>query len=375
MRPISQSSDMTDNSFGKLFNFTSFGESHGPRIGCVVDGVPPLLPLSEALIQPYLDRRRPGTSKFVTQRREDDQVEILSGVFEGKTTGTPVALMIRNKDQRSKDYGEIARQFRPGHADYTYHMKYGHRDYRGGGRSSARETAVRVAAGAIADLFLKRALGQTYQVRGAVIQVGPHPIDRSRMDWAEVSNNPFFCPDPIAAKQWETYLDSVRKAGSSAGAILEIVADGVPAGLGQPIYGKFDSELAAAMMSINAAKGVEIGGGFGLSSVDGAVASDEMRAGESLETPVFLSNENGGILGGISSGQPVVVRVAIKPTSSILTPRRSLNVDNQEVDVVTKGRHDPCVGIRGVPVAEAMMSLVLADLLMRHKAQCGFELD
>jgi len=375
MRPISQSSDMTDNSFGKLFNFTSFGESHGPRIGCVVDGVPPLLPLSEALIQPYLDRRRPGTSKFVTQRREDDQVEILSGVFEGKTTGTPVALMIRNKDQRSKDYGEIARQFRPGHADYTYHMKYGHRDYRGGGRSSARETAVRVAAGAIADLFLKHALGQTYQVRGAVIQVGPHPIDRSRMDWAEVSNNPFFCPDPVAAKQWETYLDSVRKAGSSAGAILEIVADGVPAGLGQPIYGKLDSELAAAMMSINAAKGVEIGGGFGLSSVDGAVASDEMRAGKSLETPVFLSNENGGILGGISSGQPVVVRVAIKPTSSILTPRRSLNVDNQEVDVVTKGRHDPCVGIRGVPVAEAMMSLVLADLLMRHKAQCGFELD
>ncbi len=375
MRPISQSSDMTDNSFGKLFNFTSFGESHGPRIGCVVDGVPPLLPLSEALIQPYLDRRRPGTSKFVTQRREDDQVEILSGVFEGKTTGTPVALMIRNKDQRSKDYGEIARQFRPGHADYTYHMKYGHRDYRGGGRSSARETAVRVAAGAIADLFMKHALGQTYQVRGAVIQVGPRPIDRSRMDWAEVSNNPFFCPDPVAAKQWETYLDSVRKAGSSAGAILEIVADGVPAGLGQPIYGKLDSELAAAMMSINAAKGVEIGGGFGLSSVDGAVASDEMRAGESLETPVFLSNENGGILGGISSGQPVVVRVAIKPTSSILTPRRSLNVDNQEVDVVTKGRHDPCVGIRGVPVAEAMMSLVLADLLMRHKAQCGFELD
>jgi chorismate synthase len=375
MRPISQSSDMTDNSFGKLFNFTSFGESHGPRIGCVVDGVPPLLPLSEALIQPYLDRRRPGTSKFVTQRREDDQVEILSGVFEGKTTGTPVALMIRNKDQRSKDYGEIARQFRPGHADYTYHMKYGHRDYRGGGRSSARETAVRVAAGAIADLFLKHALGQTYQVRGAVIQVGPHPIDRSRMDWTEVSNNPFFCPDPVAAKQWETYLDSVRKAGSSAGAILEIVADGVPAGLGQPIYGKLDSELAAAMMSINAAKGVEIGGGFGLSSVDGAVASDEMRAGKSLETPVFLSNENGGILGGISSGQPVVVRVAIKPTSSILTPRRSLNVDNQEVDVVTKGRHDPCVGIRGVPVAEAMMSLVLADLLMRHKAQCGFELD
>jgi chorismate synthase len=366
---------MSDNSFGKLFSFTSFGESHGPGIGCVVDGVPPNLPMSADLIQPYLDRRRPGTSKFVTQRREDDAVEILSGVFKGKTTGTPIGLLIRNKDQRSKDYGDIARQFRPGHADYTYHVKYGHRDYRGGGRSSARETAVRVAAGAIADMFLKRALGPDYRVRGAVVQIGPHAIDRARMDWDEVPNNPFFCPDPVAAAQWETYLDGVRKAGSSAGAVIEIIADGVPAGLGQPVYGKLDSELAAAMMSINAAKGVEIGGGFALAAKDGAVASDEMRAGSGIEKPQFLGNEAGGVLGGISSGQPVVVRVAIKPTSSILTPRRSIDVDGNEVEVVTKGRHDPCVGIRGVPVAEAMMSLVLADLFMRHHAQCGLKLD
>jgi len=363
---------MANNSFGTLLNVTSFGESHGTGIGCIVDGVPPKLPLSEALIQPYLDRRRPGTSKFVTQRKEDDQVEILSGVFEGKTTGTPISLLIRNKDQRSKDYSEIANQFRPGHADYTYQMKYGYRDYRGGGRSSARETAVRVAAGAIADMFLKAALGKEYQVRGAVVQIGPHAVDNSKMDWNERHNNPFFCPDATMATQWATYLDEVRKAGSSAGAILEIVADGIPVGLGQPVYGKLDAELAAAMMSINAAKGVEIGGGFALSSIDGGRASDEMRAGISLETPEFLSNHAGGVLGGISTGQQVVVRVAIKPTSSILTPRKSINNDNENIDVVTKGRHDPCVGIRGVPVAEAMMSLVLADLLMRHKAQCGF---
>ena len=363
---------MADNTFGKLLNVTSFGESHGMGIGCIIDGVPPKLPLSERLIQPYLDRRRPGTSKFVTQRKEDDQVEILSGVFEGKTTGTPISLLIRNKDQRSKDYGEIANQFRPGHADYTYQMKYGHRDYRGGGRSSARETAIRVAAGAIADIFLKRALGSDYQVRGAVVQIGPHAINRENMTWSERHNNPFFCPDAAMAKQWESYLDGVRKAGSSAGAILEITADGIPVGLGQPVYGKLDSELAAAMMSINAAKGVEIGGGFDLSAVDGSLASDEMRAGKSLETPSFLSNYAGGVLGGISSGQQIVVRVAIKPTSSILTSRKSIDRDNKNVDVVTKGRHDPCVGIRGVPVAEAMMSLVLADLFMRHQAQCGF---
>ena len=363
---------MADNTFGKLLNVTSFGESHGLGIGCIIDGVPPKLTLNESLIQPYLDRRRPGTSKFVTQRKEDDQVEILSGVFEGKTTGTPISLLIRNEDQRSKDYGEIANQFRPGHADYTYQMKYGHRDYRGGGRSSARETAIRVAAGAIADIFLKRALGNSYQVRGAVVQIGPHAINRENMEWSERDNNPFFCPDAAMAKQWESYLDGVRKAGSSAGAILEITADGIPVGLGQPVYGKLDSELAAAMMSINAAKGVEIGGGFDLSSIDGSLASDEMRAGKNLETPSFLSNHAGGILGGISSGQQIIVRVAIKPTSSILTPRKSIDRDNKNVEVVTKGRHDPCVGIRGVPVAEAMMSLVLADLLMRHKAQCGF---
>ena len=364
-------SKMTDNSFGKLFSFTSFGESHGTAIGCVVDGVPPNLALSAGLIQPYLDRRRPGTSKFVTQRQEDDEVEILSGVFEGKTTGTPIGLLIRNKDQRSKDYGEIARQFRPGHADYTYQAKYGIRDHRGGGRSSARETAVRVAAGAIADLVLKQALGADYQVRGMVIQIGPHAINRENINWNECAKNPFFCADEDAAIKWADYLNDVRKSGSSAGAILEIVADGIPAGLGQPIYGKLDSELASAMMSINAVKGVEIGGGFALSAIEGYLASDQMRLGNSPEQPQFIGNQSGGILGGISSGQQIVVRVAIKPTSSILTPRQSIDLDGNNVDVVTKGRHDPCVGIRGVPVAEAMMSLVLVDMLMRHHAQTG----
>ena len=364
---------MGDNSFGRLFSFTSFGESHGPGIGCIIDGVPPRMPLSEELVQPYLDRRKPGQSRFVTQRREDDEVEILSGVFEGMTTGTPVAMLIRNKDQRSKDYGEIARQFRPGHADFTYQQKYGIRDYRGGGRSSARETAVRVAAGAVADLALRQVLGSDYRIRGGVVQIGPHAIDRSRLDWNETSNNPFFCPDQGAAGEWESYLDGVRKDGSSAGAVLEIVADGVPAGLGQPIYGKLDSELAAAMMTINAVKGVEIGGGFALAATDGREAGDEMRAGP--DGPEFLDNNNGGVLGGISTGQQLVVRVAIKPTSSILTPRRSVDMDGAEVDVVTKGRHDPCVGIRGVPVAEAMMAVTLLDALMRHQAQCGLLAD
>ena len=364
---------MGDNSFGRLFSFTSFGESHGPGIGCIIDGVPPRMPLSEALVQPYLDRRKPGQSRFVTQRREDDEVEILSGVFEGMTTGTPVAMLIRNKDQRSKDYGEIARQFRPGHADFTYQQKYGVRDYRGGGRSSARETAVRVAAGAVADLALQQALGPGFHIRGGAVQIGPHAIDRSRLDWDETANNPFFCPDPVAAGEWEAYLDGVRKDGSSAGAILEIVADGVPAGLGQPIYGKLDSELAAAMMTINAVKGVEIGGGFALAAMDGREAGDEMRAGP--DGPQFLDNNNGGVLGGISTGQQLVVRLAIKPTSSILTPRRSVDMDGAEVDVVTKGRHDPCVGIRGVPVAEAMMAVTLLDALMRHQAQCGLFAD
>jgi len=365
---------MGDNSFGQLFSFTSFGESHGPAIGCVVDGVPPRLKLTEADIQPYLDRRKPGQNRFVTQRREADEVQILSGVFEGMTTGTPVALLIQNTDQRSKDYGEIAQQYRPGHADYTYDAKYGHRDYRGGGRSSARETAVRVAAGAIADLALKQILGEAYMVRGSVVQIGPHSINHDNFDPAEIDQNPFFCGDRQAAQNWESYLDDVRKAGSSAGAVLEIVASGIPAGLGQPLYGKLDAELASAMMSINAAKGVEIGGGFALSALDGAQAGDEMRRDEQGQ-PVFLSNHNGGVLGGISSGQDVVVRVAIKPTSSILTPRRSLNRAGEEVDVVTKGRHDPCVGIRGVPVAEAMMALVLLDQLMRHQAQTGILAD
>jgi len=359
---------MADNSFGTLFSFSSFGESHGPGIGCIVDGVPPRLPLSEKIIQPYLDRRKPGQSRFVTQRREDDEVEILSGVFEGMTTGTPVAMLIRNKDQRSKDYGDIARRFRPGHADFTYQEKYGIRDYRGGGRSSARETAVRVAAGAIADQLLQRALGPDFRIRGGVVQIGPHAIDRDRLDWDETANNPFFCPDAKAAEAWEGYLDDVRKAGSSAGAILEIVADGIPAGLGQPIYGKLDSELAAAMMTINATKGVEIGGGFALAAMDGREAGDEMKSGP--DGPEFLANNSGGVLGGISTGQQLVVRVAIKPTSSILTPRRSVDLDGEDVEVVTKGRHDPCVGIRGVPVAEAMMAITLADLLMRHEAQC-----
>ena len=359
---------MGDNSFGTLFSFTSFGESHGLAIGCVVDGVPPQLKLTEADIQPYLDRRKPGQSRFVTQRREADQVKILSGTFEGMTTGTPVMLLIENSDQRSKDYGEIAEAYRPGHADYTYDEKYGHRDYRGGGRSSARETAVRVAAGGIADLALRQILGETFSIQGSVVQIGPHKIDRDNFNAEQINKNPFFCADPDAAKSWETYLDDIRKAGSSAGAVLEIIAHGIPTGLGQPIYGKLDAELASAMMSINAAKGVEIGSGFALSEMDGAEAGDEMRLDETRQ-PIFMSNHNGGVLGGISSGQDIVVRVAIKPTSSILTPRRSLNRAGEEVDVVTKGRHDPCVGIRGIPVAEAMMAIVLLDQLMRHQAQ------
>lgn len=362
---------MSDNSFGSLFSFTSFGESHGKAIGCIVDNVPPNLPLTEADIQPYLDRRRPGQSRFVTQRQEADQVEILSGTFEGRTTGTPISLIIKNTDQRSKDYGEIAKQFRPGHADYTYQAKYGIRDYRGGGRSSARETAVRVAAGAIADIALRHFLGADFAITGSVVQIGPHKINRDHFDKSEINNNPFFCADKHAAKDWETYLDEVRKSGSSAGAIVEITATGIPAGLGQPLYGKLDAELASAMMSINAVKGVEIGSGFDLAALDGTLAGDEMRLVDGQ--PDFTSNHAGGILGGISSGQPVTVRIAIKPTSSILTPRKSLDNDGKEVEVRTKGRHDPCVGIRGVPVAEAMMAIVLLDQLMRHHAQCGLD--
>ena len=354
---------MSHNSFGHLFRFTTWGESHGPAIGCVVDGCPPRLPLSEADIQPFLDRRRPGQSKFTTQRQEPDQVRILSGVFEGMTTGTPIALEIENVDQRSKDYGDIAARFRPGHADVTYELKYGIRDYRGGGRSSARETAMRVAAGAVA----RRVLGASVRIRGALVQMGPHRIDPARWDWAEVERNPFFCPDPVAAAAWEAYLGAIRKEGSSIGAVIEVVAEGVPPGLGAPIYGKLDSDLAAALMSINAVKGVEIGDGFATAALRGEENADEMRMQDGLV--VFGSNHAGGILGGISTGQPVVARFAVKPTSSILTPRHSVDRTGHEIDVVTKGRHDPCVGIRAVPVGEAMMALVLADHLLRQRAQ------
>jgi len=353
---------MAGNSFGTLFRFTTWGESHGPALGAVVDGVPPLLDLSEADIQPYLDKRRPGQSRYTTQRREADQVRILSGTFEGKTTGTPVSLMIENTDQRSKDYSEIARKFRPGHADYTYWKKYGIRDYRGGGRSSARETAARVAVGAIA----RKVLGDTIKVRGALVQMGPHRIDPDRWDWDQVDQNPFFCPDEQAAESWAGYLDGVRKAGSSIGAVIEVRAEGAPAGLGEPIYDKLDSDLARAMMTINAVKGVEIGDGFAAAELPGEDNADEMCAGN--EGPRFLSNHAGGVLGGISTGQDIVVRFAVKPTSSILTPRRTIDIDGQETEIVTKGRHDPCVGIRAVPIGEAMMAIVLADHLLRQRA-------
>jgi chorismate synthase len=356
---------VSGNTFGTLFRFTSWGESHGPAIGCVVDGVPPRLPLGEADIQRYLDRRRPGQSRFTTQRQEPDQVKILSGVFEGVTTGAPISLLIDNVDQRSKDYSDIKEKFRPGHADYTYWKKYGIRDYRGGGRSSARETAVRVAAGAVARLVL----GAPVIIRGALVQVGPHAVDRARWDWAAIEENPFWCPDGEMAKQWEAYLDGVRKAGSSAGAVIEVVASGVPAGLGAPIYDKLDGDLARALMTINAVKGVEIGAGFAAASLSGEENADEMRMGN--EGVRFLSNQAGGILGGISTGQDIVARFAVKPTSSILSPRRTVDVHGNETEIVTKGRHDPCVGIRAVPVGEAMVACVLADHLLRHKAQCG----
>ncbi len=356
---------MSGNTFGHLFRFTTWGESHGPEIGCVVDGVPPRIPLSEADIQPWLDRRRPGQSRFTTQRREPDAVRIVSGVFEGVTTGAPVALIIVNEDARPKDYGEIKDAFRPGHADYTYFAKYGVRDYRGGGRASARETAMRVAAGAIA----RKVLGADVAVRGAVVQIGPHAIDRDRWDWEETARNPFFSPDPGTVPTWESHIDGVRKAGSSAGAVIEVVASGVPVGLGAPAYDKLDADIARALMSINAVKGVEIGAGFATAAMPGEEASDEMRMAEGKVT--FLSNNAGGVLGGISTGQDVVARFVVKPTSSIATPRRSVDVHGKDIEVSTKGRHDPCVGIRAVPVGEAMLACVLADHLLRHKAQCG----
>ncbi|MBH66748.1 MAG: chorismate synthase [Rhodospirillaceae bacterium] len=360
---------MASNGFGDIFRFTTWGESHGPAIGGVIDGVPPLISLTEGDIQHYLDKRKPGQSRFTTQRNEADLVKILSGVFEGQTTGTPISLMIENQDQRSKDYEEIQNQFRPGHADFTYQAKYGIRDYRGGGRSSARETAMRVAAGAIARKILEQRIGEKISIRGALVQIGPHKIDRSQWNWDEIELNPFWSPDRKASEKWSDFLDEVRKKGSSAGAVVEVIVTGIPAGLGEPIYGKLDSDLASAMMSINAVKGVEIGDGFEMVSTPGENASDEIRI--SKDGPEFLDNKAGGILGGISTGQPIIVRFAVKPTSSILTPRRSIDKFGNEIEVVTKGRHDPCVGIRAVPVGEAMTACVLADHILRFHAQCG----
>ncbi|NNE56731.1 MAG: chorismate synthase [Hellea sp.] len=356
---------MSHNIFGHLFRFTTWGESHGPAIGCVVDGCPPLLELAETDIQPFLDARKPGTSRFVTQRKEPDQVKILSGVFEGKTTGTPISLIIENTDQRSRDYAEIKERYRPGHADLTYDAKYGIRDYRGGGRSSARETANRVAAGAIA----RKILGDDIIIRGAVVQIGAHMIDAENWDWKQVSKNPFWCPDAKAAKDWESYLDEIRKSGNSIGAIVEVHAENVPAGWGAPVYGKLDSDIANGLMSINAAKGVEIGAGFASASFTGVENADEIRMDDGDYT--FLGNNSGGILGGISNGDTIVARMAIKPTSSMLSVLKSVTKSGEEIDVRTKGRHDPCVGIRAVPVAEAMLACVLADHKLRHRGQVG----
>ena len=359
---------MAGNSFGQIFRFTTWGESHGPAIGVVVDGVPPRMPFSEADAQVWLDQRRPGQSRFTTQRQEPDQVKILSGVFEGQTTGAPVSMMIENVDQRSKDYSAIAQTYRPGHADYTYDAKYGIRDYRGGGRSSARETASRVAAGGLARKVIAT-LAPDVSIRGALVQIGTMPIDRANWDWSVVGDNPFWCPDAAMAGVWETYLDEIRKNGSSVGAVIEIVAEGVPAGLGEPIYGKIDSDLAAAMMTINAVKGVEIGAGMASATLTGEENADEMRMDGGDVS--FGSNNAGGVLGGITTGQDMVVRFAVKPTSSILTPRDSVTSAGANTDVSTKGRHDPCVGIRAVPVGEAMMACVIADHLLRHRAQIG----
>ena len=365
---------MSHNTIGHLFRVTTFGESHGPALGCIVDGCPPGIVLSESDIQADLDRRRPGTSRFVTQRREPDQVRILSGVFgdermtEARTTGTPIALLIENLDQKSKDYSDIREKFRPGHADFTYWSKYGLRDYRGGGRASARETAARVAAGAVARKVLNHLYGEV-DVRAALIQMGTKSIARAGWDWAETARNPFFCPDPATVPIWSAYLDGVRKSGSSCGGIIEVVAEGIPAGLGAPVYAKLDAEIAAALMGINAVKGVEIGAGFAAAASSGEDNADELRQG--AQGPHFLSNHAGGILGGISTGQPIVARLAVKPTSSILTSRRTIDVNGADTEIATKGRHDPCVAIRAVPVAEAMLAIVLADQALRHRGQCG----
>jgi len=362
---------MSHNTFGHLFRVTTFGESHGAAIGCVVDGCPPKIPLRPADIQRDLDRRRPGQSRFTTQRREPDEVKILSGVMTDDatglevTTGTPIALMIENVDQRSKDYSDIRDLYRPGHADYTYDAKYGLRDYRGGGRASARETAARVAAGAVARKVMP---GMT--VRAALVAMGPHWIDRARWDWDEVARNPFFCPDAAMAAVWETYLDGIRRQGSSIGAVIEVIAEGVPAGLGAPVYGKLDGDIASGLMGINAVKGVEIGAGFAAAALSGEDNADEMRIADDGR-PRFLSNHAGGILGGISTGQPIVARFAVKPTSSILAPRRTVDRYGREAEIATRGRHDPCVGIRAVPVGEAMVACVLADHYLRHRGQVG----
>jgi len=366
---------MSHNSFGHLFRVTTFGESHGPALGCVVDGCPPGIALEESDIQADLDRRRPGQSRYVSQRQEPDRVRLLSGVFRDErmaaqlTTGTPIALLIENVDARTRDYAGIRDKFRPGHADYTYWAKYGIRDYRGGGRQSARETAARVAAGAIARRVLHSVLGDV-RIRGALVQMGDQHVARERWDWEETARNAFFCPDAGAAEGWGRYLEALRKSGSSCGAIVEIVAEGVPAGIGTPVYAKLDAEIAAALMSINAVKGVEIGDGFSAARLAGEVNADEMRKGAGGKVE-FLSNRAGGILGGISSGQPIVARFAVKPTSSILKPMRTVDIEGNETDIVTKGRHDPCVGIRAVPVGEAMMACVLADQALRHRAQIG----
>lgn len=361
---------MSGNHFGKIFQYSTFGESHGPAIGAIVDGVPPGIELCEADIQTYLDQRKPGQSRHTTQRKEPDAVKILSGVFEGKTTGTSIGLLIENTDQRSKDYGDIKDKFRPGHADYTYHKKYGFRDYRGGGRSSARETAMRVAAGAIARKVLAQQIGLDVSVQAGASQVGTQVLETpiEAWDWDAVYENPLYCPDPSVVDDWAAYLDGVRKNHSSAGAVVTVRAAGIPAGLGAPVYDKLDADLAKAMMSINAVKGVEIGNGFDCVALGGEDNADEIRVDEN-GNPVFLSNNAGGILGGISSGQDIIVRVAFKPTSSILTPRQTVDVDGNETDIITKGRHDPCVGLRGVPVCEAMMACVLADHWLIHKAQ------
>lgn len=362
---------MSHNTFGHLFRVTTWGESHGPALGCVVDGCPPGLHFTLDEIQHWMDKRKPGQSRFVTQRREDDVVKVLSGTMiaeDGETmitTGTPISMLIENTDQRSKDYGEIARRYRPGHADFSYDVKYGIRDYRGGGRSSARETAARVAAGALA-----RKVVPELQVRGALVQIGKHKINRANWDWTQIDQNPFFSPDPDIVPVWEDYLDTIRKAGSSIGAVVEIVAENVPPGLGAPIYGKLDQDIASLLMSINAVKGVEIGDGFKTAELSGEENADEMRMGNDGR-PVFLSNHSGGILGGISTGQSVIARFAIKPTSSILTERQSIDADGKNVDVRTKGRHDPCVGIRAVPIGEAMVACAIADHYLRDRAQTG----